>query len=114
MWYESLTLLMKLKIITAKLCKEELTMTKQSIISNLKNISDSYRVDTTNTVTMFHINDTGKCFLIRVTVGTIYCGTIYCDCIKICGNDLIQFINDGKIIAIFDCSAIDEIDLLYI
>ena len=87
-------------------------MTKQSIISILKNISDDYRTDTNDTVTMFHINDTGKCFLIRVIVGTIYCGTIYCDCIKICDNDLIQFINDGKIIAIFDYLKIDEIDLL--
>ena len=90
-------------------------MTKQSIISILKDISDNYRTDTNNTVTMVNINDTEKkCFFIRVTVGTIYCGTIYCDCIKICGNDLIQFINDGKIIAIFDYLAIDEIDLLYL
>ena len=89
-------------------------MTKEATKSILKNISDSYRVDTTNTVTMFRINDKGKCFFIRVTVGTIYCGTIYCDCIKICGNDLIQFINDGKTIAIFDYLAIDEIDLLYL
>ena len=89
-------------------------MTKQSIVSILKNIGGSFRVDTTNTVTMFHINDTGKYFLIRVTVGTIYCGTIYCDCIKICGNDLIQFINDGQIIAIFDYLAIEEIGLLYL
>ena len=90
-------------------------MTKQSITSILENISDSYRVDTTNTVTMFHINDTGKkCFFVRVTVGTIYCGTIYCDCIKICDNDLIQFINDGKTISIFDFLSIDEIGLLYL
>ena len=89
-------------------------MTKQSIVSILENISDSYRTDTNDTVTMFRINDTGKCFFVRVTVGTTYCGTIYCDCIKICGNDLIQFINDGKIIAIFDYLAIDEIDLLYL
>ena len=88
-------------------------MTKQSIISILMNIRDSYQVDTTNTVTMFHINDTGKCFFSVVTVGTIYCGTIFCDCIKICGN-VIQFINNGKIIAIFDYLAIDEIDLLYL
>lgn len=89
-------------------------MTKQSIVSILKNISDSYHTDIDNTVTTFHINGSGKCFLIRITVGTIYCGTIYCDCIKICDSDLIQFINDGKTIAIFDYLAIDEIGLLYL
>ena len=89
-------------------------MTKQSIVSILKNISDSYQTNMDDTVTMVHINDTEKCFFIRVTVGTKYCGTIYCDCIKICGNDLIQFINDGKTIAIFDYLVIDEIDLLYL
>ena len=88
-------------------------MTKEAIISNLKNISDSYREDTTNTVTMFHINDTGKCFYIRIVVGTIYCGTIYCDCIRIDDDsELIQFIDDGKIISIFNYLAIDEIGLL--
>ena len=89
-------------------------MTKETITTILKNISDSYQTNMDDTVTMAYINDTGKYFFVRVTVGTIYCGTIYCDCIKICGNDLIQFINDGKIIAIFDCLAIDEIDLLYL
>ena len=87
-------------------------MTKQSIVSILKNISDSYQTDTNGTATMFHINDAGKWFFIRITVGTIYCGTIYCDCIKICDNELIQFINDGKIIAIFDYLSISEISLL--
>ena len=87
-------------------------MTKQSIVSILKNISDSYRKDIDNTVTMFHINDAEKYFAIRITVGTIYCGTIYCDCIQIYDNDLIQFINDDKIIAIFDYSVIENIDLL--
>ena len=89
-------------------------MTKQSIVSILENISDSYRTDTNDTVTMFRINDTGKkCFFIRVTVGSIYCGTIYCDCIRIDDDsELIQFINDGKIISIFNYLAIDEIDLL--
>ena len=88
-------------------------MTKESISSILKNISDSYRTDTNDTVTTFHINDTEKkCFFVRITVGTIYGGTIYCDCIKICGADLIQFINDGKTIAIFDYLTIDEIGLL--
>lgn len=90
-------------------------MTKETITSILKNIGDSYQTNMDGTVTMVHINDTEKkCFFIRVTVGTIYCGTIYCDCIKICGNDLIQFINDGKIIAIFDYLVIDEIALLYL
>ena len=90
-------------------------MTKQSIISTLKNISDSYRTDTTGTTTMFHINDTDKCFAVRIIVGTIYCGTIYCDCIKIDDNSgLIQFINDGKTISIFDYLSIDEIGLLYL
>lgn len=89
-------------------------MTKQSIKSILKNISDSYQTDDSNTETMFRINDTINCFFIRVQVGTIYCGTIYCDCIRIDdGNDLIQFINDGKTISIFDYLAIDEIGLLY-
>lgn len=88
-------------------------MTKQSIVSILKNISDSYQTDTTGTTTMFHINNTGKCFTVRIVVGINYCGTIYCDCIKIDDNsDLIQFINDGKIISIFDYLAIDEINLL--
>ena len=89
-------------------------MTKQSIVSILKDISDSCRTDTNDTATMFRINDTGKCFFIRVTVRTVYCGTIYCDCIKIFDNDLIQFINDGKIIAIFDYLTIDETGLLYL
>lgn len=88
-------------------------MTKEAIKSNLKNISDSYHKDT-NTVTTFHINDSdnGKYFAIRITVGKIYCGTIYCDCIRIDDSDLIQFINNGEIISIFDYLAIDEIDLL--
>lgn len=88
-------------------------MTKATITSILKNISDSYRKDTTNTVTMFHINDTGKCFSIRILVGTIYCGTIYCDCIRIDDDSkLIQFINDGKIISIFNYLSIEQIHLL--
>ena len=89
-------------------------MTKETITSILKNISDSYRTDTNDTVTMFHINGTGKCFSVRIADGSIFCGSIYCDCIKICDNDLIQFINDGKIISIFDYLSIDEIDLLYL
>ena len=87
-------------------------MTKETIISNLKNISDSYRTDTTDTTTMFHINDTDKFFAVRIEVGTIYCGTIYCDCIKIGNSELIQFINDGNIISIFNYLSISEINLL--
>lgn len=88
-------------------------MTKQLIVSILKNISDSYRTDTNDTVTMFYINDIGKCFSIRISVGTIYCGTIYCDCIRIDDDsELIQFINEGKIISIFSYLTIEEINLL--
>ena len=88
-------------------------MTKETISSILKNIGDSYRTDTNDTVTMFHINDTGKCFSIRIVVGTIYCGTIYCDCIRIDDDsELIQFVNEGKIISIFSYLTIEEINLL--
>lgn len=90
-------------------------MTKQSIISNLKNISDSCRVDTTNTETMIYINDTEKLFAIRIADGKIHCGTIYCNCIRIdnaTNATLIDFINDGKIIAFLDYSFIEKIDLL--
>ena len=88
-------------------------MTKQSITSILKNISDSYRTDTNDTVTMFHINGTGKWFSVRVISGPIYFGTIYCDCIRIDDDsEFIQFIHDGNIISIFNYLAIDEIDLL--
>ena len=88
-------------------------MTKEAIKSILKNISDSYRTDTNDTVTMFHINGPKQCFSVRVTGGTIYCGTIYCDCIKIDDDiELIQFINDGNIISIFNRLAIDKIELL--
>lgn len=88
-------------------------MTKQSIVSILKNISDSYSIDNTNTVTTFRISDTVKSFSVRITIGTIYCGTIYCDCIRIDDNsELIQFLDNGIIIAIFNYLAIEEINLL--
>lgn len=89
-------------------------MTKTKIISILKkNISDSYQTDIDDTVTTFRINDTGKCFSIRIVVGTIYCGTIYCDCIRIDDDsELIQFVNEGKIISIFNYLTIEEINLL--
>ena len=89
-------------------------MTKQSIVSILKDISDSYRTDTNDTVTMFHINGTEKCFSVRIADGSIYCGSIYCDCIRINDRDLIQFINNGKIISIFDYLCVKEIELLYL
>ena len=88
-------------------------MTKERIMEILKNISDSYQTDIDNNVTTFRINDTRKCFSIRITVGTIYYGSIYCDCVRIDDDsDLIQFINDGKIISIFNYLSIAEIDLL--
>ena len=89
-------------------------MTKQSIVSILESISDSYRSDT-NTVTMFHINDTEKLFAVRILdrKKQNYFGTIYCDSIRIDDNsELVQFINDGKIISIFSYLAISEINLL--
>ena len=87
-------------------------MTKEVIKSTLKNISDSDSEDT-NTVTTFHVNDTEKCFFVRVMVNMTYCGTIYCDCIRIYDDsELIQFINDGKTISIFEYLSIDEISLL--
>ena len=88
-------------------------MTKQVIVSILKNISDSYQTDKNDTVTMFYNNDMGKCFYIRISVGKIYCGTIYCDCIRIDDDsELIQFFNEGKIISIFSYLTIKEINLL--
>ena len=90
-------------------------MTKQSIVSILKNIRDSYRTDTTATETMFHINDTEKLFAVRIVdrKKQIYFGTIYCDCVRIDDDsDLVQFINDGKITSIFAYSAIDKIKIL--
>ena len=85
-------------------------MTKTEITSILKNISDSYQTD--NTVTKFNINDRGKCFSIGVKVGAIYCGKIYCNCIRIDNASYIDFIDDGKMIAFLDYSFIENIDLL--
>ena len=81
-------------------------MTKQSIVSILKNISTSYYKDDERCVLMFYKSD-GKIFSIATNGGTIYC-----DCIRIDNTDLIDFINDGKIIAILDYSFIEKIDLL--
>lgn len=88
-------------------------MTKEAIKSILKNISDSYQTDDTNTVSMFHINDTSKCFSVRIAVCDKLCGIIYCDCIRIDDDsDPIQFINNGKIISIFDYLSVEEINIL--
>ena len=85
-------------------------MTKQSIISNLKEISSSFsssysKFDDRH-VLMFNTNN-DKPFSIE-TKG----GIIYCNCVRIDNTNLIDFINDGKIIAIFDYSVIEKIDLL--
>ena len=79
-------------------------MTKEAIKSILKNISDDYR-----DVAMC----TMKCNSAKVFAISIKnCGTIYCNGIRIDNTDLLNFYNDGKIIAIFDYSAIEKIDLL--
>ena len=77
-------------------------MTKQSITANLKNISDSY-LDNGQGI----LNFSSEVFSI-VTKG----GIIYCNCIRVDNTNLIDFINDGKIIAILDYSVIEKIDLL--
>ena len=79
-------------------------MTKQSIKSILKNIS-SYYLE--NSQGIFKFNSDDDVFAI-VTKG----GIIYCNCIRIDNTDLIDFINDGKIISILDYSFIKKIDLL--
>ena len=81
-------------------------MTKQSIVSILKHVSTSYHKDDEQRVLMFHLSD-DKVFTIATK-----CGIIYCNCIRIDKTNLIDFINDGKIIAILDYSAIEKIDLL--
>ena len=85
-------------------------MTKQSIISNLKNISDSYQADDNNNSTLFYINNMVEFFFAKIVVEKNFSGSIFCDCIRI-DNDSehIQFINNGKIISIFNCTYIDEI-----
>ena len=79
-------------------------MTKQSIISNLKIINSNYRE---NGQGILKFNSDDKVFSI-VTKG----GIIYCNCVGVDNTDLIDFINDGKIIAILDYSVIEKIDLL--
>ena len=79
-------------------------MTKQTIISILKIISSNYRE---NGQGILKFNSDDIVFSI-FTKG----GIIYCNCVRIDNTDLIDFINDGKIIAILDYSLIDKIDLL--
>lgn len=82
-------------------------MTKQSITSNLKIIRSNYRENGQGILTF---NSDDKIFAISTKGGIS--GTIYCNCIRIDNTNLIDFINDGKIIAIFDYSAIEKIELL--
>ena len=81
-------------------------MTKQSITLILKNISSSYSKADEQRVLIFNTSD-DKPFSIEINGGIIYC-----NCIRIDNTKLIDFINDGKIIAILDYSVIDKIDLL--
>ena len=82
-------------------------MTKQSIKSILKGISDYYRDN--GDVAMC----TMKCNSVKVFAISIKnCGNIYCNGIRIDNTDLLNFYNDGKIIAILDYSFIEKIDLL--
>ena len=85
-------------------------MTKQSIVSTLKNISSSFSSSYSKAderrVLMFNTND-DKPFSIEIKGGIIYC-----NCIRIDNTKLIDFINDGKIIAILDYSAIEKIEIL--
>lgn len=77
-------------------------MTKEEIISGLKRISDNYIVDTDGEM----IFTTDRYF-------AIYCNpiSIYCDLIRINNTQLIDFICDGKIVAIIsvnnDLNALD-------
>ena len=85
-------------------------MTNEAIKSNLKNISSSFSSSYSKfddrLVLMFNTTDE-KPFSIE-TKG----GIIYCNCVRIDNTKLIDFINDGKIIAILDYSAIEKIDIL--
>ena len=82
-------------------------MTKQSITSILKGISDYYRDN--GDVAMC----TMKCNSVKVFAISIKnCGNIYCNGIRIDNTDLLKFYDDGKIIAILDYSAIEKIDIL--
>ena len=79
-------------------------MTKEAIKSILKNISDDYQ-----DVTMCTMNsNSNKVFAISIK----NCGNIYCNAIRIDNTDLLNFYDDGKIIAILDYSAIEKIGIL--
>ena len=80
-------------------------MTKQTITSFLKIISSNYLEIDKGILKFSRYDD--KVFSI-VTKS----GIIYCNCVRIDNTKLIDFINDGKIIAIFDYSAIEKINLL--
>ena len=85
-------------------------MTKEAIKSIIKEISSSFSISYSKfddqRVLMFNTNN-DKPFSIE-TKG----GIIYCNCVRIDNTKLIDFRNDGKIIAILDYSAIEKIDLL--
>ena len=86
-------------------------MTKQSIVSTLREISSSFSSSYSKfdeqCVLMFNTTD-DKPFSIDIKGGLIYC-----NCVRIyTTTKLIDFINDGKIIAILDYSVIEKIDLL--
>ena len=79
-------------------------MTKQSIKSILKNISDDYQDDAMYTMNCNSV----KVFAISIK----NCGNIYCNAIRIDNTDLLNFYDDGKIIAIFDYSVIEKVNIL--
>ena len=85
-------------------------MTKQSIVSTLREISSSfsssYSKFNEQRVLMFNTTDE-KPFSIKIKGGIIYC-----NCVRIDSTKLIDFINDGKLITLLDYSAIEKIDLL--
>lgn len=85
-------------------------MTKQSIVSTLKEISSSFSSSYSkiydHCVLMFNTNNE-KSFFIEIKGGIIYC-----NCIRIDNTMLIDFINDGKIIVSLDYSKIEKIDIL--
>ena len=82
-------------------------MTKETISSILKNISDDYRDNGDVATCTMKCNST-KVFAISIK----NCGNIYCNGIRIDNTVLLNFYNDGKIIAILDYSVIEKIDLL--
>ena len=86
-------------------------MTKEAIKSILKEISSSFNSSYSKYddrhVLMFNANNNEKPFSIEIKGGIIYC-----NCVRIDNTKLIDFINDGKIIAILDYSAIEKISIL--